>query len=226
MIGEDTSERLNTIPAQFRAIVTRRPKYACRSCTNGVVQAPARLISGRMPIEATVAHVMVSKYADHLPLYRHSQICSRLRVYLDRSTLAGWVGKAAYDLRPVFDALLTGLRRSTKLFMDETRAPVLYPGRRTTKTGYFWALARDDRPWGVAFTYPSGRSGQYADDILKGFSGILQVDGSAGYNHAQMAMLPWHTESGLRKPWAGPRPSAQGRKPSIAASNGCDPASS
>ena len=205
IIGEDTSERLDIIPAQFRVIVTRRPKYACRSCTNGVVQAPApaRLIPGGMPTEATVAHVLVSKFegdrgpsgprkprknADHLPLYRQAQIYSRQGIDLDRSTLAGWVGKAAYELRPVFDALVTDLKQSTKLFMDETRAPVLDPGKRKTKTGYFWALARDDRPWGggappgVAFTYAPGRSGQYADDILKGFTGILQVDGYAGYN--------------------------------------------
>lgn len=190
VIGEDTSERLDIIPAQFRVIVTRRPKYACRSCTNGVVQAPApaRLIPGGMPTEATVAHVLVSKYADHLPLYRQAQIYSRQGIDLDRSTLAGWVGKAAYELRPVFDALMADLKRSTKLFMDETRAPVLDPGKRKIKTGYFWALARDDRPWagaappGVAFTYAPGRSGQYADDILKDFSGILQVDGYAGYN--------------------------------------------
>jgi len=135
-----------------------------------------------------VAHVLVSKYADHLPLYRQAQIYSRQGIDLDRSTLAGWVGKAAYELRPVFDALVTDLKQSTKLFMDETRAPVLDPGKRKTKTGYVWALARDDRPWGgpappgVAFTYAPGRSGQYADDILKGFSGILQVDRYAGYN--------------------------------------------
>lgn len=171
-------------------IVTRRPKYACRSCTNGVVQAPApaRQIPGGMPTEATVAHVLVSKYADHLPLYRQAQIYSRQGVDLDRSTQAAWVGKAAFELRPVFDALLVDLKRSRKLFMDETRAPVLDPGRRKTKTGYFWALARDDRPWGgedppaVAFTYAPGRSGQYAEKILEGFSGILQVDGYAGYN--------------------------------------------
>ncbi len=190
VIGEDVSERLDVIPAQFRVIVTRRPKYACRSCTNGVVQAPApaRLIPGGLPTEATVAHVLVSKYADHLPLYRQAQIYSRQGIDLDRSTLAAWVGRAAFELRPVFDALMSDLKRSSKLFMDETRAPVLDPGKRKTKTGYFWALARDDRPWGgddppgVAFTYAPGRSGQYAEDILKGFSGILQVDGYAGYN--------------------------------------------
>ena len=190
VIGEDVSERLDIIPAQFRVIVTRRPKYACRSCTNGIAQAPApaHLIQGGLPTEALVAHVLVSKYADHLPLYRQAQIYSRQGIDLDRSTLASWVGKAAFELRPVFDALIAHLRRSSKLFMDETRAPVLNPGKRKTKTGYFWALARDDRPWGgtdppgVAFSYAPGRSGRHADKILTGFSGILQVDGYAGYN--------------------------------------------
>lgn len=130
----------------------------------------------------------MSKFADHLPLYRQAQIYSRQGIDLDRSTLASWVGKAAFELNPVFDCLLANLKHSSKLFMDETRAPVLDPGRRKTKTGYFWALARDDRPWGgedppaVAFTYAPGRSGHYADDILTGFTGVLQVDGYAGYN--------------------------------------------
>ncbi|WP_244432369.1 IS66 family transposase [Rhizobium johnstonii] len=189
-IGEDVSERLDVVPAQYRVIVTRRPKYACRACTDGVVQAPApaRLIQAGLPTEASVAHVLVSKYADHLPLYRQAQIMSRQGIDLDRSTLADWVGRAAFELRPVFDALITDLKRSTKLFMDETRAPVLDPGSRKTKTGYFWALARDDRPWGggappgVAFTYAPGRGGVHAERILQDFSGILQVDGYAGYN--------------------------------------------
>ena len=118
VIGEDVSERLDIIPALFRVIVTRRPKYACRSCENGVIQAPAsaRLIPGGMPTEATVAHVLVSKYADHLPLYRQAQIYSRQGIDLDRSTLAAWVGKAAFELKPVFDALIANLKRSTKLF--------------------------------------------------------------------------------------------------------------
>lgn len=190
VIGEDVSERLDIVPAQFRVIVTRRPKYACRSCEEGITQASAsaHIIAGGMPTEATLAHVIVSKYADHLPLYRQAQIYSRQGIDLDRSTLAAWVGKSAFELTPVYDALMADLKHSTKLFMDETPAPVLAPGRKKTKTGYFWALARDDRPWdgedppGVAFTYAPGRSGQYADNILKGFSGTLQVDGYAGYN--------------------------------------------
>ena len=189
-IGEDVSERLDIIPAQFRVIVTRRPKYACRSCEGGIVQAPApaHIIAGGMPTEATLAHVLVSKYADHLPLYRQAQIYSRQCIDLDRSTLAAWVGKSAFELAPIYDALMANLKHSTKLFMDETTAPVLSPGRKKTKTGYFWALARDDRPWGgddppgVAFTYAPGRSGQHAENILNGFNGTLQVDGYAGYN--------------------------------------------
>ena len=190
VIGEDVSERLDIVPAQFRVIVTRRTKYACRHCESGIVQAPApaHLIPGGMPTEATLAHVIVSKYADHLPLYRQAQIYGRQGIDLDRSTLAAWVGRAAFELMPVYEALLANLKQSSKVFMDETAAPVLDPGRRKTKTGYFWALARDDRPWGgddppgVAFTYAPGRSGQYAETILTGFAGILQVDGYTGYN--------------------------------------------
>lgn len=189
-IGEDVSERLDVIPAQFRVIVTRRPRYACRRCETGVAQAsaPARLIQGGLPTEATVAHVLVAKYADHLPLYRQTKIFERQGVMLDRSTLADWVGRAAFELRPVFDHLVSDLKRSTKLFMDETRAPVLDPGRRRTKTGYLWALSRDDRPWGgndppaTAFFYAPGRGGEHAERFLDGFSGVLQVDGYAGYN--------------------------------------------
>lgn len=190
VIGEDVCERLDILPARFRVIVTRRPKYACRACEDGIVQAPApaRLIPGGMPSEASVAHVMVSKYADYLPLYRQAQIYSRQGIDLDRSTLADWVGRGAFELRPLHEALLAELKRSSKLFMDETRAPVLDPGRRKTRTGYFWALARDDRPWGgsdppgVVFTYAPGRAGLYAERILEGFTGTLQVDGYAGYN--------------------------------------------
>lgn len=197
-IGEDISERLDIVPAQLRVRVTRRPSYACCACTDGITQAPApgRLIPGGIPTEALVAQVLVSKYADHLPLYRQAQIYSRQGIDLDRSTLADWVGRAGFELRPVYEALRIDLKRLTKLFMDETRAPVLDPGARTTKTGYFWALARDDRAWGgteppgVAFTYAPGRGGRHADRILHDFAGILQVDGYAGYNHL---IAPDHT---------------------------------
>lgn len=189
-IGEDRTERLDIVPAQLRVLVTVRPKYACRTCTDGVTQAPApaALIEGGLPTEGAIAHILVSKYADHLPLYRQSQILGRSGVNIHRGTLADWVGVAAFHLRPVVDRLAEHLKASTKLFMDETTAPVLDPGRGRTKTGYLWALARDDRGWcgadppGVVFFYAPDRAGQNAEKFLHGFDGILQLDGYQGYN--------------------------------------------
>jgi transposase len=188
-IGEDKSERLDMVPAQFRVLVTRRPKYACRSCEDRVLQAPApaRLIEGGLPTEATVAQVLVSKYADHLPLYRQAQIYARQGVDLDRSTLADWVGHAAWHLRPLHERLLSRLKGSARLFADETTAPVLDPGRGRTKTGQLWAYAADDRPWGgtdppsVVYVYAADRKAERPIAHLEGFKGILQVDGYAGY---------------------------------------------
>src|ERR1700704_6043514 len=188
-IGEDRSERLDIIPAQFRVLVVRRPKYACRTCEDVVVQAPApaRLIEGGLPTEATVAQVLVSKYADHLPLYRQAQIYARQGVNLDRSTLADWVGRAAFLLRPVHQRLLDRLKASSKLFADETTAPVLDPGRGRTKTGQLFTYARDDRAWGgtdppiVAYVYAPDRKAARPIAHLAGFSGVLQVDGYSGY---------------------------------------------
>src|SRR3954449_32616 len=188
-IGEDRSERLDIVPAQFRVLVVRRPKYACRTCEDVVVQAPApaRLIEGGLPTEATVAQVLVSKYADHLPLYRQAQIYARQGVNLDRSTLADWVGRAAFLLRPIYERLLDRLRASSKLFADETTAPVLDPGRVRTKTGQLFTYARDDRPWGgtdppiVAYVYAPDRKAARPIAHLAGFSGVLQVDGYSGY---------------------------------------------
>jgi transposase len=189
VIGEDRAERLDIIPAQFRVLLVRRPKYACRACEDVVVQAaaPSRLIEGGIPTEATVAQVLVSKYADHLPLYRQAQIYARQGVNLDRSTLADWVGRAAFLLRPIHERLLGVLKTSTKLFADETTAPVLDPGRGRTKTGQLFAYARDDRPWGgtdppgVAYVYAPDRKAVRPFSHLAGFVGVLQVDGYVGY---------------------------------------------
>jgi transposase len=131
--------------------------------------------------------VLVAKYADHLPLYRQAQIYARQGVRLDRSTLADWVGRAAWYLRPLRDHVLERLRRSERLFADETTAPVLDPGRGRTKTGQLWAYARDDRPWGgndppmVAYVYAPDRKGEQPEAHLGDFAGILQVDGYGGY---------------------------------------------
>ena len=189
VIGEDRSSRLDVIPAQYRVLVTRRPKYACRACQEGVVQAaaPARLIAGGLPTERLVAQVLVGKYADHCPLYRQSQILARQGIAIDRTTLAFWVGYAAAEIKPLWRLMREELLRSTKLFVDETTAPVLDPGRGRTKTGYFWVLARDDRPWrgrappAVVYSYAPGRGGEHAIALLRGYSGVLQTDAYAAY---------------------------------------------
>jgi transposase len=192
-IGEDRTERLDVTPAQFQVIVTIRPRYACPKGRAGVSQAPApaHLIEAGLPTEAMLAQVIVSKYSEHLPLYRQAQVFARHGVMIERSTLADWVGRAAFHLAPIVDRMAELLKRSSKLFMDETTAPVLDPGRGKTKTGYLWALARDDRPFGgadppgVVFRYAPGRGGVHAEQMLAGFDGVLQVDGYAGYNRLE-----------------------------------------
>ena len=189
VIGEDRSQRLDVIPAQYQVIVTRRPRYACRACHGAVVQAPApaRLIEGGLPTERLVAHVAVAKYADHCPLYRQAQILTRQGIAIDRATLAFWTGYAAAEVKPVWRLMREELLCSTKLFVDETTAPVLDPGRGRTKKGYFWVLARDDRPWcgrsppAVVYSYAPGRGGDHAAALLQGYSGVLQTDGYAAY---------------------------------------------
>lgn len=188
-IGADTSERLDVLPAQFRVLVTKRPKLACRACAGVVLQAPApaRLIAGGLPTEATVAHVLVARYADHLPLYRQAQILARQGIVLGREVLADWVGTAAMEILPVVRRLREILLASPRLFADETTLPVLDPGRGQVKRGFAWAIARDDRPWGgtdppaVVFRYAPGRGKEHAAALLAGYHAILQCDGYAAY---------------------------------------------
>jgi transposase len=149
MIGEETSERLDVVPAQYRVIVTHRPKFACRVCEKMVQEnAPERLIKSGLPTEAMVASVLVAKYGWHLPLYRQEKMLSMQGINIDRSTLAFWVGYAAAELAPLYERLKEHLLSSSRLAVDETPVPVLDPGRGRTKTGYFWSMARDDRPFG------------------------------------------------------------------------------
>ena len=202
VIGHDSSERLDVIPAQFRVVVTRRPKLACRACEGVVVQAPApaRLIEGGLPTEALVASVLVARYADHLPLYRQAQMMARQGVELDRSTLAFWVGYAAAEIAPVAARLRETLLASARLFADETRVPVLDPGRGRTKTGYFWTIARDDRSWGgldppaVVCTYAPGRGQERNDRLLGAYRGIVQCD---GYATCKALAAPSRGEAGV-----------------------------
>ena len=188
VIGEETSERLDVVPAQYRVIVTHRPKLACRACER-IVEAPApeHLIKSGLPTEAMVASVLVAKYGWHLPLYRQAKMLAAQGLDLDRSTLAFWVGYAAAELTPLYERLKADLLTSAKLAVDETPVPVLDPGRGQTKIGYFWAMARDDRPWGgrdppgVVYTYAPGRGGEHLQTLLATYRGIVQCDGYAPY---------------------------------------------
>jgi transposase len=178
-IGEDVSKRLDVIPAQWRVLVTRRPKYVCRRCSGAVVQAhaPEHVVPGGLPTEAAIAHVIVSKFGDHTPFYRQAGIYARQGIRLDRATLGNWSGRACFHLQPVGDHMRRHLATADRLFMDETTAPVLDPGRGETKKGYFWAIASDDRghsgpsPPIVLFRYASGRSGAFAEQFLAGLTG-------------------------------------------------------
>src|SRR5437763_6828296 len=189
VIGEDTSEMLDVVPAQLRVRVIRRPRYGCRACEGAVVQAPApeRPITGGMATEALLAQVLVAKYADHLPLYRQAGIFARQGVELDRSTLCDWVGRACWWLEPLWRLLRRHVMSSTRIFADDTPLPVLDPGRGRTKTGRLWGYAIDDRPWcgstppAVVYLYAEDRRGERPAAHLAGFRGILQVDGYGGF---------------------------------------------
>jgi len=136
---------------------------------------------------ALVAHVVVSKFCDHLPLYRQAGMLARQGVTLDRSTLASWVGRACWWLTPLYDLVVSTVLSSSKVFADDTPLPVLDPGRGRTKTGRLWCYAIDDRPWAgtthpaAAYVYSEDRRGERPAGHLAGFRGVLQVDGYAGF---------------------------------------------
>ncbi len=187
-IGETVSEMLDHVPARLRVIRIRRPRYGCRACgTIHQAPAPERPIAKGLATPGLLAHVLVSKYCDHLPLYRQSQIFARQGVELDRSTLANWVGGAVWWLELLQTRLAEHVFASQTLFADDTPVPVLDPGRGRTKTGRLWVYARDDRPWNgpeppaaVYFYSPDRRAERPAAHLAK-FKGIVQVDGYPGF---------------------------------------------
>jgi transposase len=188
-LGEDVTEVLEYVPASFKVIRHVRPKLSCRLCET-VVQAPmpSLPIERGRPGPGLLAHVLVAKYADHLPLYRQSGIYAREGVELERSTLAGWVGQAAALLDPLVEALRQDVLGSPVLFGDDTPVPVLAPGLGKTKTGRLWTYVRDERSHGGArppaamFFYSPDRKGEHPQDHLKSFKGVLHADGYAGFN--------------------------------------------
>ena len=188
--GEDVSEQLERIPASFKVIRHVRPKFACAGCESVVeAPAPARPIDRGLPGPGLLAHVLVSKYGDHLPLYRQSQIYAREGVDLDRSTLAGWVGAASELLTPLVHEISKYVLAAVKIHADDTPVPVLAPGNGKTKTGRLWTYVRDDRPAGcstapaVWFAYSEDRKGEHPKRHLKDFKGALQADAYSGFHH-------------------------------------------
>jgi transposase len=189
-LGEDVSEMLEYVPARFKVIRQVRPKLAC-ACCERIVQAdaPSRPIARGVAGPGLLAHVLVSKYCDHLPLYRQSEIYAREGVELERSTLADWVGGTSALLAPLVEALRRHVMSAAKLHADDTPVPVLAPGNGKTKTGRLWTYVRDDRPAGDAtpaavwFAYTPDRKGEHPQAHLSKFTGTLQADGYAGFEH-------------------------------------------
>ncbi|MBM3564472.1 MAG: IS66 family transposase, partial [Alphaproteobacteria bacterium] len=182
------SEMLDWVPAQLRVVRIARPKYACRACgTIAQAPAPERPIAGGLATPALLAQVLISKYCDHTPLYRQSQIFARHGVDLARSTLAGWVGGACWWLEALHDRLCKNVFASNHLFADDTPIPVLDPGRGRTKTGRLWVYAREQRSWGgpeppaAIYLYAPDRKAERPASHLGSFKGLLHVDGYAGF---------------------------------------------
>lgn len=188
-LGEDVSEILEYVPASFRVIRQVREKQSCTAC-DCIVQepAPSRPIERGLAGPGLLAHVIVSKYCDHLPLYRQSEIYEREGVDLDRSTLADWVGGSSRVLAPLVESVRRYVLEAEKLHGDDTPVPVLAPGNGSTKTARLWTYVRDDRPAGdtaapaVWFAYSPDRKGDHPQQHLKGFRGVLQADGYAGFH--------------------------------------------
>jgi transposase len=187
-LGEDVSEQLEYVPASFRVIRHVRPKFAC-SCCDHIAQAaaPSRPIERGLAGPGLLAHVLVTKFADHVPLYRQSVMYAREGVELDRSLLAKWVGHSAMLLQPLVAVLRRHVMAATKLHADDTPVPVLAPGNGKTKTGRLWVYVRDDRasadmtPPAVWFAYTPDRKGIHPQQHLEAFSGTLQADAYGGY---------------------------------------------
>src|SRR6266852_1383222 len=188
-LGEDVSEVLEYVPASFVVVRHVRTKLCCTKCDCIVqAEAPSRPIVRGMAGPGLLAHVLVSKYCDHLPLYRQSEMYARHDVELERSTLADWVGSTSRLLEPLVEALRRYVSAAGKLHADDTPVPVLAPGQGKTKTGRLWTYVRDDRPAGdtaapaVWFAYSPDRKGEHPERHLEKFRGTLQADAYAGFN--------------------------------------------
>ena len=188
-LGEDVTEELEYVPGRFIVNKIIRPRMAC-SCCEAVLQAPmpSRPIERGRPGPGLLAHVLVSKYCDHLPLYRQSQIYEREGIDLDRSTMADWVGKSTALLEPLADAIGKHIRQGQALFADDTPIKMLAPGNKRTKTARVWAYVRDERPWngpappGAWYQFTIDRKGEHPVSHLSDYKSWVHADGYAGFN--------------------------------------------
>lgn len=187
-VGEDVTEILDYIPGRFEVIRHVRPAFSCRSCESMVQEPmPSLPIERGQPGAGLLAHVLVGKYCDHLPLYRQSGIYAREGVDLDRSTLADWVAKATALVSPLIETVAQHVMAAEKLHADDTPVPVLAPGTGKTKIGRLWVYLRDERPYGgpappaVVYRYSPDRRGEHPRAHLAAFRGFLQADGYSGF---------------------------------------------
>lgn len=184
-IGEDISEQLDIIPAQFRVLRHIRPQYACRHCeTVTAAPIPPAVIDGGLATTHLLAWIAIGKYMDHLPLYRLEQIALRQRVNLSRSTMSEWIGRMGVALQPLADRLVELLKQGQILHADETPVQQLDPGAGKTRRAYLWSYRTnvfDTGPPIVVFDYQTSRSGKHAADFLQDWRGTLMVDDYGGY---------------------------------------------
>ena len=185
LVREDISEQLDVEPARFFVHRHIRPQYACRACeTITAAPAPPAIIDGGMAAPGLLAWVAISKFADHLPLYRLEQIAARQGVPLARSTMAEWVGQIGVALQPLSDRLAELLRQRSILHADETPVRQLDPGQGKTRTAYLWAYRSNNLDTGppiAVFDYQISRAGSHARAFLAGWQGHLMVDDYGGY---------------------------------------------
>lgn len=186
--GESVSEVLDYVPASFRVVRHVQPRFTCKGCDTQVrAEMPSLPIERGKPGPGLVAHVLVAKYCDHLPLYRQSEIYAREGVDLSRSTMADWVGKASGLLEPLVAKLREHVFAARRLHGDDTPVPVLEPGKGRTRTGRLWTYVSDGRPWGdkmpaaACYFFSPDRKSQHPKEHLATFSGVLHADGYAGF---------------------------------------------
>lgn len=188
-LGQDITEELEYVPGRF--IVNRfvRPRTAC-ACCEAICQAPlpSRPIERGRPGPGLLAHVLVNKYADHIPLYRQSQIFDREGIDLDRSTLCDWVGKSAALLEPLADAIGRHVRAGQAIFADDTPIRMQAKGNGKCKTARIWTYVRDERPWAGAdppaawYQFTTDRKGEHPAKHLSRYTGWMHADGYSGFN--------------------------------------------